>query len=64
MATLNTLRTKGGVILAVVIGISLLAFLLGDIASSGGSLLNSSKMNVGEINGQSISYDTYSSRID
>lgn len=64
MATLNTLRTKGGVILAVVIGISLLAFLLGDLANSGGVLLGSSKMNVGQINGQTITYQEYLAQVD
>ena len=35
MATLNTLRTRGGVIVSIVIGIALLAFLLGDLSSAG-----------------------------
>lgn len=64
MATLNTLRTKGGVILAVVIGISLLAFLLGDLANSGGVLLGSSKMNVGQINGQTVTYQEYLAQVE
>ncbi len=64
MATLNTLRTKGGVFLAVIIGISLLAFLLGDLSSSGGALFNSSKMKVGEIDGTKISYQEYLSQIE
>ncbi|MDE6183714.1 MAG: SurA N-terminal domain-containing protein, partial [Rikenellaceae bacterium] len=64
MATLNTLRTKGGVILAVIIGISLLAFLLGDLANSGGVLLGSSKMNVGQINGQTVTYQEYLAQVE
>lgn len=64
MATLNTLRTKGGAVLAVVIGVSLLAFLLGDLAGSGGILFNSSKMNVGRINGETVSYQEYLDRIE
>lgn len=64
MATLNTLRTKGGAVLAVVIGISLLAFLLGDLANSGGALWSSSKMNVGEVNGQTITYNDYLERVE
>lgn len=64
MATLNTLRTKGGVLLAVVIGISLLAFLLGDLTSSSSTLFNSSQMTVGKIDGHSISYQEYQSKID
>lgn len=64
MATLNTLRTKGGVVVAVVIAISLLAFLLGDLATSGGTLLGSSKMNVGEVNGSVITYNDYLERMN
>lgn len=64
MAALNTLRTKGGVLLAVVIGISLLAFLLGDLATSGGTLFNSARMSVGEINGEKVSYQEYLSKIE
>lgn len=64
MATLNTLRTKGGVVLVGVIGVSLLAFLLGDLATSGSTLFQSSKMNVGEINGENISYQDYLTRIE
>ncbi|MFI3262161.1 MAG: SurA N-terminal domain-containing protein [Rikenellaceae bacterium] len=64
MAALNTLRTKGGVVVAVVIAISLLAFLLGDLTSNGNSLFNSSKMSVGEINGKSISYNDYLEKVN
>jgi peptidyl-prolyl cis-trans isomerase D len=46
MATLNTLRTRGGVIVSIVIGIALLAFLLGDL-SSAGNMMNARKMRVG-----------------
>lgn len=55
MATLNTLRTRGGVVLSVVIGIALLAFLLGDMTSVSG-LINSKKTRVGTIEGANISY--------
>lgn len=64
MATLNTLRTKGGVFLSIIIGISLLAFLLGDLASSGNSIFNTSRMRIGEINGNNISYQEYDARVN
>lgn len=63
MATLNTLRTKGGVIVSIVIGIALLAFLLGDLSSANG-MLNSRKMRVGEINGTHIGYLEYTNLVD
>ena len=45
MVTLNTLRNKGGVLLAIVIGVALPAFVLGDMLTSGCPLMNSSKLN-------------------
>lgn len=64
MATLNTLRTKMGWLLMVVIGLALLAFLLGDLSSSGSSLFGGSKMTVGEVAGESISYEEFASSMN
>lgn len=64
MASLSTLRNKGGILLAVVIGIALIAFVLGDLLTSGSTLMNSSQMNVGTINGEKVSTMEYSQLID
>lgn len=64
MASLNTLRTKGGVIVTIVIFIALLAFLIGDIFTSGSSLMNSRKMRVGEIDGKTIGYVDFLNKSD
>ena len=64
MVTLNTLRNKGGVLLAIVIGVALLAFVLGDMLTSGSTLMNSSKMNVGTIDGEKITTQEYAQAID
>lgn len=64
MVTLNTLRNKGGVLLAVVIGVALLAFVLGDMLTSGSTLMNSSKMNVGTIDGEKVTTQEYGQAID
>lgn len=58
MATLNDLRTKGGVLVTVVIALGLIAFLLGDLFSSG-SIFTSRANRVGKINGQNIEYQEY-----
>lgn len=55
MASLNTLRTKGGWFLTGVILIALLAFILGDLGSCRG---NQNPV-VGEINGVKIKYSDY-----
>lgn len=64
MASLQTLRNKGGIIVAVVIGIALLAFVLGDMLTSGSTLFGSSRNNVGEIDGTSVTYQQYSSQVN
>lgn len=64
MVTLNTLRNKGGILLAVVIGVALLAFVLGDMLTSGSTLMNSSKMNVGTIDGEKVTTQEYGQAID
>lgn len=64
MVTLNTLRNKGGVLLAIVIGLALLAFVLGDMITSGSTLMNSSRMNVGTIDGNKVSTQEYAQTID
>lgn len=63
MASLNTLRTKGGWIISIVIGIALLAFILPEVfRGSGGT--NPNKIKVGEIYGEKVSYTEYSNRYD
>lgn len=64
MASLQTLRNKGGVIVAVIIGIALLAFVLGDMLTSGSTLFGNSANNVGEINGKSITANQYGNQIN
>lgn len=63
MATLNTLRTRGGWIVTAVIGLALLAFLVGDLAGGNGSILGGGQK-VGEIDGQSISYLDYARDVE
>ena len=55
MASLNTLRTKGGWFLTVVIVIALLIFVLGDVWSGKG---NQNPV-IGEINGVKVKYSEY-----
>lgn len=64
MATLEKIRTRAGVLVAVVIGLALIAFILGDLLSSGGSLFNQSQMELANINGTSIPYDLYQSKVE
>lgn len=58
MATLNTLRTRGALILTIVIGLALIAFLLQDLTRAQSVLFNR-RNRVGVINGTSIDYKTF-----
>ncbi len=54
MASLNTLRTRGGIIISIVIGIALIAFLMGDFVPQ-----SCSSTTVGTINGHKVGYEEY-----
>lgn len=60
MPSLNTLRTKGGVIVTIVIFLALLAFILSDVAG----VFGNKKLEVGEINGKKVDYTEFYSTSD
>jgi peptidyl-prolyl cis-trans isomerase D len=59
MAIIQRIRNRAGVLIAIIIGLALFAFVLGDFITSGGFIYQKSKMNVAEINGTSISYTEF-----
>jgi len=59
MATLQKIRTRAGLLIAIVIGISLAAFILGDLLQSGSSILQRKQLEIGEIDGESIQYTEF-----
>ena len=64
MATLQTIRTRAGLLIAIVIGISLAAFILGDLLQSGSKIMNRNQMEIGEINGESIQYPDFQKQVE
>ena len=58
MTTLQRIRNHG-VLLLVVVGIAMLAFILGDFLNSGSSFFNKSRENVGVIAGHKVHYTEY-----
>jgi len=52
MATLEKIRNRAGVLVAVIIGIALLAFILGDFLNSGKTLFSSSEFEIADISGK------------
>ncbi len=58
MATLERIR-KHGALLLIVVGVAMLAFILGDFFSSGSTFANRKRENIGTIEGTDIHYTTY-----
>ncbi|MCF8370282.1 MAG: SurA N-terminal domain-containing protein [Bacteroidales bacterium] len=64
MATLQKIRNRGGLIV-IIIGIALLAFVLGDILNSkSGSLFSSSQYEVANVDDQSIPLQLYQQKLE
>lgn len=63
MATLEKIRSKG-VLLVVVVGLALLAFIVGDFLNSGSSYFNKSRETVAKIVGEDINIKDYQAAIE
>ena len=65
MSVLQTLRDRAGVLLAVVIGVSLLFFILGDFLGGGSGRTRKMQeyYEIAEIAGRSVSYQEYDERL-
>ena len=58
MTTLQSIRNHGTILL-VVVGVAMLAFILGDFLNSGSSFFNKSRENVAEIAGHQVHFTEY-----
>ena len=63
MATLQNIRNRG-VLIAIVVGVALLAFIIGDFLNSGSSLFQERKQTVAELNGEKIKITEYQEKVD
>jgi len=64
MATLEKLRTRAGVLLAIVIGIALFSFILGDFVKPGKSIFANNEHEIAKIAGKSIPYQLYQGKVE
>ncbi len=64
MATLQKIRTKAGLLVAIVIGVSLAAFILGDMLQGGSSMFQRNRLEVGVIDGESIQYPEFQKQVE
>lgn len=63
MATLQNIRNRGGLLVSIIIGLALVAFIVGDALSSGASVFNRSRNQIGEIAGKGISIQEYQNKV-
>lgn len=63
MAILQKIRNQS-VLLLVVVGVAMLAFIIGDFLNSGATYFNQSRENIGKINGEAIHITEYTAAVD
>ncbi len=64
MSTLERIRNRAGLLVAIVIGMALLAFILGDLFSQGGAALRGDRFEIAEIDGKSVSYKSFRNEVE
>ncbi|MCX6256584.1 MAG: SurA N-terminal domain-containing protein [Bacteroidia bacterium] len=64
MAILENIRSKAGTLVAIIIGLSLLAFVLSDMLESGKSIFSGKKTQIAEIGGKAVQWQEYTQMID
>ena len=64
MAIIETIRNRAGILIAVIIGLSLLAFIMGDFLESGRFLIAGSRNEIARIAGKSVTYQEYQQKVD
>ena len=63
MATLEKIRSRS-VLLLIIVGLALLAFIVGDFVNSGSSFFNQKRMVVGEIDGEEVKIEDFFAAVD
>lgn len=59
MAVIQKIRNRAGLLVAIIIGMALIAFILGDFLTSGGLYFSQRRAEVAEINGKGYSVEVY-----
>jgi peptidyl-prolyl cis-trans isomerase D len=64
MATLERIRNRAGLLVGIVIGMALLAFVLGDLFSQGGAAFRGDRFEIAEVAGKSIPYKHFRNEVE
>jgi peptidyl-prolyl cis-trans isomerase D len=60
MAIIQKIRNRAGLLVAIIIGMALIAFILGDFLTSGGIYFSQQRQEIAEVYGKGYSYQLYS----
>jgi len=63
MATLQTIRNRAGIAIAIFIGLALAAFILGDLFKSSSSIMRGNQMELAEVDGKTIAYPDFQAKV-
>ena len=63
MAVLESIRSKAGTIVLIVIGLALFSFVMQDMFSSGNSIFKGNATAIGEINGKTVDGEEFQRRL-
>ncbi|MBB6111342.1 peptidyl-prolyl cis-trans isomerase D [Mucilaginibacter lappiensis] len=64
MGIMGYLRDRMGKIVAILIGLALLAFIVGEVVKSGGSFLRDDNNELAVVNGEKVPYDEFQKKLD
>ena len=64
MATLQKIRNRAGIAIAIFIGMALAAFILGDLFKSSSSIMRGKKMEIAVIDGNTVTYPEFQAKVD
>lgn len=64
MGIMSFLRNRLGLIMVIVIGLALFAFIIGEVVHYGSSFMNGDRTTIGEVNGEKINYEDFAAKLD
>ena len=64
MATLQRIRNRAGLLIAVIIGMAIFAFVLQDMLTGGNPNMMGSRIDFAEIDGKSVKYEEYAAKLE
>lgn len=64
MGIMSFLRNRLGLIMVIVIGLALFAFIIGEVVHYGSSFMNGDRTTIGEVAGEKIEYEDFNNKLE